>query len=118
MHEFVSFTKRDFSAKEHHLKYLVLIYFFAETTTKTCHLRSRTTLQGSISLTFYKQLLQQYSCAEKLQSQTASIKSFWRKNIGAKAARKMLMKLTPVFRVGKRPIFGKTRCQSNKINLI
>jgi len=50
----------------------------------------------SISSTFYKQLLHQYSCAKKLQSQTSSIKSFWRKNIGAKAACKMLMKLTLV----------------------
>ena len=49
----------------------------------------------SISSTFYEQLLHQYSCAEKLQSQTASTKSFWHKNIGAKAAHKMLMKLTP-----------------------
>ena len=42
----------------------------------------------SISSTIYEQLLRQYSCAEKLQSQTASTKSFQHKNIGAKAARK------------------------------
>ena len=53
-------------------------------------------LLGSISSTFYKQLLRQYSCAKKLQSQTASTKSFRHKIIGAKAARKMLMKLTAV----------------------
>ena len=49
----------------------------------------------SISSTFYEQLLRQYLCAEKLQSQTASTKSFLCKNIGSKAARKMLVKLTP-----------------------
>ena len=49
----------------------------------------------SISSTFYEQLLRQYPCAKNLQSQTASTKVFWRKIIGAKAARKMLMKLTP-----------------------
>ena len=55
---------------------------------KSSELKSRYD-QGSISSTFYKQLLLQYSCAEKLQSQTASIKSFWRKNIDAKAGCKM-----------------------------
>jgi hypothetical protein len=50
----------------------------------------------SISSTFYEQLLRQYPCAENLQSQTASTKVFRRKIIGAKAARKMLMKLTQV----------------------
>ena len=48
----------------------------------------------SISSTFYEQLVRQYSCTKKLQSQTTSTQSFWRKNIGAKAAHKMLVKLT------------------------
>ena len=52
----------------------------------------------SISSTFYEQLLRQYPCAENLQSQTASTKILWRKIIGAKAAHKMLMKLTPGWR--------------------
>ena len=34
----------------------------------------------SISSIFYEQLLRQYSCTEKLQSQTASTKSFWCKS--------------------------------------
>ena len=50
---------------------------------------------GSFSSTFYEQLLRQYSCAEKFQ--TASTEIFRRKNIGAKAAHKMLMKLTPSY---------------------
>ena len=40
--------------------------------------------------------MRQYPCAKNLQSQTASTKIVRRKIIGAKAARKMLMKLTPV----------------------
>jgi len=55
---------------------------------------SESSISPSISSTFYEQLLRQYPCAKNLQSQTASTKSFWHKNIGAKAAHKMLMKLT------------------------
>ena len=55
--------------------------------------------QVSISSTFYAQLLRQYPCAEKLQSQTASTKNFRRKIIGAKTARKMMLKLTDLRRI-------------------
>ena len=48
----------------------------------------------SISLTFYKQLLRQYSCAKNFLCLQFGFVIFWRKNIDAKAARKMLMKLT------------------------
>jgi len=50
----------------------------------------------SISSTFYEQLLHQKSCAEIFLCWQFGFLSFWRKIIGAKAARKMLIKLTPV----------------------
>ena len=50
----------------------------------------------SISSTFYNQLLRQYSCTENFLCLQLGFVIFQHKNISAKAARKMLMKLTPV----------------------
>jgi len=49
--------------------------------------------QVSISSTFYEQLLRQYSWAENFLCLECGFVIFRRKNIGAKAAHKMLMKL-------------------------
>jgi len=50
--------------------------------------------QVSISSTFYEQLLHQYSCAKNFLCLQFGFVILQRKNIGAKAARKMLMKLS------------------------
>jgi len=49
----------------------------------------------SISPTFYEQLLRQNPFAKKLQTQILSSKKLSKKLLYEKAARKMLMKLTP-----------------------
>ena len=69
----------------------------------------------SISSTFYEQTLRPYLCAENLQSQTASTKFFWCKIIGAKAARKMLMKVT---QGDTRDIFTGFKCISVKKSML
>ena len=48
----------------------------------------------SISPTFYKQLLRQYSCAKKIQTLAVSTKKLLKRLLYEKAARKMLVKLT------------------------
>ena len=52
-------------------------------------------VQVSISSTFYEQLLRQYSCTKNFLCLQFGFVIFWRTNIGAKGACKMLMKLTP-----------------------
>jgi len=49
----------------------------------------------SISSTFYEQLLGQYFCAKKLQSQTVIREKHFKTLLFKKAAHKLLMKLTP-----------------------
>ena len=46
-------------------------------------------------INIFEQFLHQYSCAKKLQSQTASTKIFQHKIIGAKAAQKNVDKIDP-----------------------
>jgi len=50
----------------------------------------------SISSTFYKQLLRQYSFAKKLQNQTVIREKLLKALLREKGAHKMLMKLTTV----------------------
>jgi len=52
-------------------------------------------LQKSISSTFYKQLLHQYSLEKKLQSQTIIIEKLCKALLYEKGKCKMLMKWTP-----------------------
>ncbi len=49
----------------------------------------------SISPTFYEQLLRQNPFAKKLQTQIVSTEKLFKKLLYEKAARKMLVKLTP-----------------------
>jgi len=49
----------------------------------------------SISSTFYKLLLQQYSCTKSLQSQTVTREKLRKTLLYKKGTHKMLMKLTP-----------------------
>jgi hypothetical protein len=49
----------------------------------------------SISSTFYEQLLRQYFCARKLQSQTVTREKLCKTLLYEKDKLKMLMKLTP-----------------------
>jgi len=58
----------------------------------------------SISSTFYEQLLRQYSCAKKLQSQTVTREKLHKILSFKEAARKMLVKLTPARSVSLREL--------------
>ena len=57
--------------------------------------RKQEVVLGSISPTFYEQLLRQNPCAKKVQTYNVSTKKLLKTLSYEKAARKMLMKLTP-----------------------